>query len=527
MNTFKKKSLYAAVLAGLGALGAAGTANAVHLNPDGLGQVLIYPYYTTRTSAGASFNTLMSVVNTTNQTKLVKVRFLEGRNSREVLDFNLFLSPNDIFTGVVVPTASGAQLVTNDNSCVTPSDLFSGTGGRAGLSNFKNFQYAAPNGDSGPADLDRTREGYFEVIEMGVVTDATITGYALHSQSGATKGVPNNCAALDAYDPGSGGVAPNIFPGTFLTPPSGGLAGRANVISAGTGANYAYDATAFDAWSSVVAYTATGQVTPRLGQAFPPVSNVFVGAGALPTAPLSTGNINTVWTNGADAFSATIMRNTVLNEYVLDTGTVSQTDWVLTYPTKREYVRAGVGAATPPFQSNFNMTSATAGGSCDAYAFAVYNREEGTTGVAPNVILPSPLPPAQQVAGSGTCWEATVVPLQSTSLLGSVNTSFPVKQLLDFVGGATTTTGAGTSPGLPATNGPNGWLLMSFNAAGQVLANAGAVTTAQTTPAAVVAPVGRYIGLPVISLAFTNFNKAGVVSQYGQVSQAKYTRSIQ
>jgi hypothetical protein len=518
MNTFKKKSLYAAVLAGLGALGAAGTANAVHLNPDGLGQVLIYPYYTVRSSAGASFNTLMSVVNTTNQTKLVKVRFLEGRNSREVLDFNLFLSPNDIFTGVIVPTATGAQLVSNDNSCVTPSDLFSGTGNRAGLSSFKNFQYSAPNGDSGPTDLDRTREGYFEVIEMGVVTDATITGYAVHKQP---SGVPNNCPALDAFDPGSGAVAPNVFPGTFLTPPSGGLAGRANVISAGTGANYAYDATAFDAWSNIVAYTATGQVTPRLGQASPPVSNVFVGAGAVIAQPLVTGNVNSVWTNGADAFSATIMRNTVLNEYVLDAGTVSQTDWVLTYPTKREYVRAGTGAATPPFQSNFNMTSATAGGSCDAYAFAVYNREEGTTGVAPNVILPSPLPPANQVIGSGTCWEATVVPFQGTSLLGSINTSFPVQQLLNFVGTATTTAGAGTSPGLPATNGPNGWMLISFNAPIQRLTPASATLNGVALASAI------HVGLPVISMAFTNFNKAGVVSQYGQVSQAKYTRSIQ
>ena len=48
MNTFNKKSLYAAI-AGLGALGAVGTAEAVHVNPDGLGQVLIYPYYTART----------------------------------------------------------------------------------------------------------------------------------------------------------------------------------------------------------------------------------------------------------------------------------------------------------------------------------------------------------------------------------------------------------------------------------------------------------------------------------------------
>ena len=47
MNTFKKKSLYAA-LAGASALGVTGAAQAVNVNPDGLGQVLIYPYYTTQ-----------------------------------------------------------------------------------------------------------------------------------------------------------------------------------------------------------------------------------------------------------------------------------------------------------------------------------------------------------------------------------------------------------------------------------------------------------------------------------------------
>ncbi len=47
MKTFKQKSLYAA-LAGVSALGATGAAQAVNINPDGLGQVLIYPYYTAR-----------------------------------------------------------------------------------------------------------------------------------------------------------------------------------------------------------------------------------------------------------------------------------------------------------------------------------------------------------------------------------------------------------------------------------------------------------------------------------------------
>jgi hypothetical protein len=511
MNTFKKKSLHAAVLAGLGALGAAGTADAVHLNPDGLGQVLIYPYYTTRASGAAQFNTAMSVVNTTNQTKVVKVRYLEGRNSREVLDFNLWLSPNDVWTGGVVATAQGARVITSDNSCVTPSDLFTRAGN---LNDFKNFQFAGANNDTGGTSLDRTREGYMEVIEMGVVTDVTLTGFAKHGASG----VPANCPALDAYDPGANNTTPAPLPGAYLTPPSGGLAGRGLVIAAETGANYAYDAVAFDAWSNVVAYTATGQVTPRLGQAAPAVSNVFVGAGAVVGSPAVTGTVTATWANGADAFSATIMRNTVMNEFVLDSGTASKTDWVLTFPTKREYVRVGAGAATAPFTNNFNIAL---NGACDPYGVGVYNREEGLPGTLPTTILPSPLPPVAIIAGSAVCWESTVVPFGTTSLLGSTNTTPLVDSILAFVNGASTTSSSATSSP-NGVNGPNGWMLMSFNAPVQ-----GLQPLAATLNNAPIVGTGRHVGLPVIGLSFTNFNRTGVISQYGFTSQAKYTRSIQ
>ena len=72
MNTFKHKSLYAA-LAGLGALGATGIAQAVSVNADGLGQALIYPYYTVRDAnvATAPYNSLLSVVNSTASAKAV------------------------------------------------------------------------------------------------------------------------------------------------------------------------------------------------------------------------------------------------------------------------------------------------------------------------------------------------------------------------------------------------------------------------------------------------------------------------
>ena len=100
MNTFKKKSLYAA-LAGASALGVTGAAQAVNVNPDGLGQVLIYPYYTTQDKVLgiAPYSSLLSVVNSTASAKAVKVRFLEGKNSQEVLDFNLFLSPRGCLDG--------------------------------------------------------------------------------------------------------------------------------------------------------------------------------------------------------------------------------------------------------------------------------------------------------------------------------------------------------------------------------------------------------------------------------------------
>src|SRR5215472_4282949 len=168
MNSFQRKSLYAA-LAGAGALGVAATANAVNLNPNGLGQVLIYPYYTSNAdTTGNAYNSLISVVNTTDSAKAVKVRFLESFYSQEVLDFNLFLSKFDVWTAAVLPSSSGgAKLITQDNSCTIPvNSVF-----KAGI-DFVNFQYS---GDGADAGLDRTKEGYVEIIEMASYTSTDCT----------------------------------------------------------------------------------------------------------------------------------------------------------------------------------------------------------------------------------------------------------------------------------------------------------------------------------------------------------------
>ena len=201
MNTFNKKSLYAA-LAGISALGVTGAAEAVSVNPDGLGQALIYPYYTVRDRVAlAGYNTLLSVVNSTASAKAVKVRFLEGKNSREVLDFNLYLSAKDVWVAAVIPTAAGAGIYTPDKSCTQPTVSSS----PSSPTPFVNFAYTGSAADGADTSLDRTREGYIEIIEMGDIYTGSTTYDAITHVAGVPDCAPLTSASADTVA-GSGGL---------------------------------------------------------------------------------------------------------------------------------------------------------------------------------------------------------------------------------------------------------------------------------------------------------------------------------
>jgi hypothetical protein len=109
----KMKQLALVVGLGLGSLSLAPTAGAVSVSADHLGQTLIFPYYTVR----SGWTTLLGVVNTSDQVVAVKVRFRESYNSRDVLDFNLILSPLDEWTAWVTDSANGPVIHTEDSSC--------------------------------------------------------------------------------------------------------------------------------------------------------------------------------------------------------------------------------------------------------------------------------------------------------------------------------------------------------------------------------------------------------------------------
>src|SRR6185369_8934083 len=185
---------------------------------DGLGQALIYPYYTVQSAGGDAFNTYISVVNHTAQAKALRVRFREGRLGREALSFNLFLSANDVWTGAAVPSGDGTRLVTSDASCTEPA--FSGSGSGARFLDFRNDAFAGGSDDGAGSGLDRTREGFVEILEMGVLTGASAQ-FATHNSAG----VPSNCDNLLSDLP-------------TVAAPAGGLSGTLTLINVANGLDF-------------------------------------------------------------------------------------------------------------------------------------------------------------------------------------------------------------------------------------------------------------------------------------------------
>jgi hypothetical protein len=182
MKNFKPLSLAAAVTAAsLGYTGAANAQMAIAAE-SGLGDMAIVPYYTVQ----GSFSTGISVINTGDRTEVVKIRLRRAADSMDALDFNVVLSPEDVWTGFIQSTDEVGELTglpvikffTNDNSCTVPEN----------------------NGSLTMPEIYRVgaEEGYIEVIGMGSPVDEQepIAINALHAKSGPTIGFPRDCTRV-------------------------------------------------------------------------------------------------------------------------------------------------------------------------------------------------------------------------------------------------------------------------------------------------------------------------------------------
>ena len=218
MKTLFTQTKTAVAVSALLAAVAVSPANAVNIASNGLGDAATTAFYTVRTG----YVTNISLVNTSDKYVVaVRLRFHEYMNSRDARDFNIFLSPNDVWTGsVVLPAGSTTPYIeTSDTSCTVPTYMAKGTPNNATTRaqgfvivgqtsgsvptsvkrmDFINADYISNRNDNGGSSIGRTQEGYIEVIEMGVAIPApapngsVLASYAVHS----TYGFPNNCTAL-------------------------------------------------------------------------------------------------------------------------------------------------------------------------------------------------------------------------------------------------------------------------------------------------------------------------------------------
>jgi len=492
-----RNSLTTAVIAGIaGVAGIANMASAVNLNPDGLGQVLLYPYYT----VNGSQQTLLSVVNTTAVGKAVKVRFLEGYNSREVLDFNLFLSPFDVWTATVFKlsdagvSGDGAGIFTLDNSCTAPNinsqpttiDIAAGT---VSYAPFLNYAYTGQYSDSGPTGDDRTNEGHFEMITMADI----VAGSDLSFDTTHQNGVPPGCGTGNSSTAEADFELDDVY-----TNPTSGLFGSAGVVNVGEGTFYAYNSDALDGFTAVPLATTTGSLTPSLAQvndASGSTATSFVfDDGVLLTSPYNI-NAGAGFQTAIDAVSSVFEASNIYNEYETAADGSIGTDWVVTFPTKRFYVDplyTSTTSAIPPFEEAFGFGPSGPGLSCTVVGITIFDREENTTTLTGCGF--SPCPPGQPP--SSICHETNVITFDATG----------TASILDS--------------GLTANIRPvgvNGWVALDLNSA--------AAASPHTMNAANNGNV--FHGLPITgfqAVDFINGNVGGQLANYSGVWRHRVSR---
>ncbi|PJI99194.1 hypothetical protein CLU85_4036 [Acidovorax sp. 69] len=362
------------------------TATALAVTAGGVGHALVVPYF----NAQNGNMTVLHITNT-DQTngKVAKVRFRSASNSDDLLDFQVFLSPGDVWTAAVTADANGlAQITTADNTCTVPALT---------TQSFNNTSSRLPGYLTEVQRTALTREGYVEVFNVADITalkafDAAgalaaagpnrsalytatkhVSGVAPCSVAGSTARSALNAAAIADYtteaqiaaaglDSPTGGLMGDwyiinvpqttVFSGAATaiaaTVGAGGVNGVANFrhfAQLGNslvtlGADGANGVTADPLFRTLGVYNAAGtNVTaaalPMLNYDAPDLSTPFFNAA---TSPNAVGQ--------AKALLAALAVKSVTNQYALDASITAKTDWVFSMPARRYNVAANYAAVT-------------------------------------------------------------------------------------------------------------------------------------------------------------------------------------
>lgn len=514
----KKNLLSLAVAASVaGTTAAFADDGAMFVNADKTGEVILFPYFNAENGNVSSFH----VVNTTADAKAIKVRFLEFINSYEILDFNLYLSPYDHFAFGVIknPNGDGGALVTTDNSCTvpalgSPNGAFPGTqtenadGSITRVQPFVDYLYNNANTPDANVDIERTHMGHIEIIEMGVLTDdygsVSATGvkndfwksFVTHGADG----VPAACAELEKS--WAAGTWKAIDANAGVTAASGGLYGLSYLLNVEDAAAFGFEPTAVDGFWPADAFTAIGGWAEhqRPGTELPSLAQADSFA-IIKDGTGATNHTVVEFNSGIEAVSGILMTDRVMNDVIVDADVGAQTDWVVTFPTKRFHVDATLGPATlaPPFTDPYipyyyydPIEAYIDLLACEVVGIKQWDREEQTA-VGGNGFSPAP-----EEAKDKLCYETNVISHGSGSATnadyGLVDLAFPYSE---------------------------GWQRFIWNPD---------ATNATSTSYLSSADNGELLGLPSVGFAAVKYSNNsvmnGAVANYGHAAEHKTQVSV-
>jgi len=300
------------------------------------GSAIVVPYYT----VNESWSTLINLTNTTPNSLAVKLRLLEARNGRDVLNFVVLLAPTDVWAGWVSADPSGRPVVrTTDSSCTVPLAARDASLTASEIAYSRLAGETLPAGDPGrftdhtgtDGDPSRMSEGYVEILAMGEAQGRGAEG-SIPWYASTVGGQPRDCARVaaafdhrtEAWD-GTGPIPGDAGAGDPLAREEGNYRAlqsqqplRANVtlVNQSRGMAAGIPSTHLAGWglgeNLVTAATFPWRLEPTLA----------ADEGLWTTTGLSRVN---------DALLVTHVNN----EWTRNAATGASADWVLTFPTKR------------------------------------------------------------------------------------------------------------------------------------------------------------------------------------------------
>ncbi|MBB6520382.1 hypothetical protein [Pseudoteredinibacter isoporae] len=448
----------------------------MYLDPNGKGQLLMYPFYT----AAADNDTYISLINSTDDFKAVSVRVLQAHDGRSVASLYLYLSPHDHWSAVITKTSDneGARIRTADISCTIPTGIAAEKIGNIG----EDLVFEGAENDT----ASNNEIGHIEVIEMGTLnyqesgdkylhplnnnTFSENDKNAIDSLKNAIKHTyyaPNDCSLLttawqapsentESIEPSSSAFYypdTDDEPGDFtqarvpLAPPSGGLFGYGVIINVPDGTAAQYKAIAINNFMSGSYHPTPGGNEPGIDDGIPSAtlrkkngrkavflagpladlaSNDIRNSRFIPSDKVSLLHVNR--TRGAtssrlagggqiiaaikdnnsrdsfnfygdhrsnssfvdvsggeqglglpgskEALSALLGRSRIINDYVLEPALNANTNWLITFPTARDFIAVAPDSTNEYItQRPFGTLGSQSGFPCPEITFEFWNRE--------------------------------------------------------------------------------------------------------------------------------------------------------